>query len=256
MAWRMWTDRVTLRSVPVVDTWTHEWETVIALKGSVPGSYNALTVMSYTIRIVDAAGKKKKDRNLSEELFADGLVNNSLIHEYVVMYLANQRQSTAHTKTRGEIQTSGRKLYRQKWTGRARVWDAWSPIRRKWWVVFGPRNTTDWSKSMPQKMKRKALCGALTLKAKDDAVVAVDKLTFDTPKTAEAAKVLKAVDLEAKKTLIVATADDTGLVKSFGNIPTVTTVSADTLNAYDVLSHKNVLFTVNALDRLETMFTS
>lgn len=214
------------------------------------------TVMSYTIRIVDAAGKKKKDRTLSEEIFADNLVNNDLIHEYVVMYLANQRQSTAHTKTRGEVQRSWRKLYRQKWTGRARVWDAWSPIRRKWWVAFWPRNTTDWSKSMPKKMKRKALCWALTLKVKGDAVIAVDKLMFETPKTAEAAKVLSAINLENQKTLVISTSDDAGVVKSFGNIPTVTVILADTINAYDVLSHKNVLFTVNALDHLESMFTS
>lgn len=212
--------------------------------------------MSYTIRIVDAAGKKKKDRDLSEELFADNLVNNSIIHEYVVMYLANQRQSTAHTKTRGEVQRSGRKLYRQKGTGRARVWDAWSPIRRKWWVVFGPRNTTDWSKIMPKKMRRKALCGSLTLKAKDDALVAVDKLSFDTPKTADAVKVLSSVDLSAKKTLVVVSSDDAWVAKSFGNIATVSVVLVDTINAYDVLSHKNVMFTVNALDRLESLFTS
>ena len=109
---------------------------------------------------------------------------------------------------------------------------------------------------MPRKMKRKALCGALTLKAKGDAVIGVDKLVFETPKTADAAKVLTAVDLQGKKTLIVATGDDTGLAKSFGNIPTVTTVLADTVNAYDVLSHKNIVFTVNALDHLESMFTS
>ena len=72
--------------------------------------------MSYTLQIVDMAGKKVKTLDLPKEVFDDNHVNQSLIHEYVVMYLANQRQSTAHTKNRGEVTGSGRKLYRQKGT--------------------------------------------------------------------------------------------------------------------------------------------
>ncbi len=87
--------------------------------------------MSYKIDIVDMKGKKVKGISLPSTIFANDLVNEGLIHEYVVMYLANRRQSPAHTKTRSEVQRSGRKLYRQKGTGRARVGDAGSPIRRK-----------------------------------------------------------------------------------------------------------------------------
>lgn len=85
--------------------------------------------MSYAISIVDSKGKAK-ERKLSDVIFSDDNVNEALIHEYVVMYLANQRQSTAHTKNRSEITRSGRKLHRQKGSGRARVGDAGSPIRR------------------------------------------------------------------------------------------------------------------------------
>lgn len=76
-------------------------------------------------------GKVLADTALPQNLFDDAHINEGLIHEYVVMYLANQRQSNAHTKTRGEVQNSGKKLYAQKGTGRARVGDAGSPIRRK-----------------------------------------------------------------------------------------------------------------------------
>ena len=86
--------------------------------------------MSYAISIVDSKGKAK-ERKLSTAIFSDDNVNESLIHEYVVMFLANQRQGTAHTKTRGEVTRSGRKLFRQKGSCRARVGDAGSPIRRK-----------------------------------------------------------------------------------------------------------------------------
>ncbi len=87
--------------------------------------------MGYTMKMVDMKGKVLADTALSQKLFDDAHINEGLIHEYVVMYLANQRQSNAHTKTRGEVQNSGKKLYKQKGTGRARVGDAGSPIRRK-----------------------------------------------------------------------------------------------------------------------------
>ena len=120
--------------------------------------------MAYKIQVMDAKGKKVKDLTLSKDIFDDKLISESLIHEYIVMYLANKRQSSAHTKTRWEVQRSGRKLYNQKWWGRARVGDAGSPIRRSGGVAMWPRKERDWSKNMPVKMKRKALCGALTLK--------------------------------------------------------------------------------------------
>lgn len=87
--------------------------------------------MAYTITIKDTTGKEVTHYELAEQLCHDDFVNESLLHEYVVMYLANQRVALAHTKTRGEVQRSGRKLYKQKGSGRARVGDAGSPIRRK-----------------------------------------------------------------------------------------------------------------------------
>ena len=76
-------------------------------------------------------GKKVGDQKMSADLFSEEAINEGLVHEYVVMFLSNQRQATAHTKTRSEVKRSGRKLYRQKGTGNARVGDAGSPVRRK-----------------------------------------------------------------------------------------------------------------------------
>ena len=89
------------------------------------------------------------------------------MQQYVVMYLANQRYAIANTKNRGEVKRSGRKLYRQKGTGNARVGDAGSPVRRKGGVAFGPRKNANYNKAMPQRMKSRALLGALSVKARD-----------------------------------------------------------------------------------------
>lgn len=212
--------------------------------------------MSYKIRIVDTAWKKKKDRDLLEDIFTDDNINEWLIHEYVVMYLANQRQSTAHTKTRWEVKRSWRKLFRQKGTGRARVGDAWSPIRRSWWVAFGPRNTKDWSKTMPKKMRRKALCWALTLKVKADQTIGLDWFALKAPKTSEALNVLKNIGVSSEKTLVVLSGENDNTIKSLRNIENVNTVVAKQLNAYDVLTHKKVVFTTDGLDSFESLFTS
>lgn len=93
--------------------------------------------------------------------------NNDVLQQYVVMYRANQRTSTAHTKTRAEVDYSGRKLYRQKGSGGARPGDAGSPIRKKGGVAFGPRNEANYQKSMPKKMKQLALITAMLHKADD-----------------------------------------------------------------------------------------
>jgi len=99
--------------------------------------------MSYKIDVVNVDWKKLRERELSEVIFNDENINYSLLHEFVVMQLANRRIPLAHVKTRWEVISSGRKLFRQKWTGRARVGDAASPIRRWWGKSFGPRNTVN-----------------------------------------------------------------------------------------------------------------
>ncbi len=146
--------------------------------------------MAYKLDIYGLDGKKKKEVELNEQIFNEANVNESLIHEYLLYQLANARLPIAHTKTRGEVDYSGRKLHRQKGLGMARVGDAGSPIRRKGGVAFGPRNDRNWSKKMPKKMRRKALFGILTKKLLDEELRGVESFDLSEIKTKEAYKAL------------------------------------------------------------------
>ena len=167
------------------------------------------------------------------------------------MYLANQRQGGANTKTRGEVQRSGRKLYKQKGTGRARVGDAGSPIRRSGGVAMGPRKERNRSKDMPAKMRHRALCGALVLKVKSESVLGLTDFASKTIKTKEAATALTNIGLGEKKTLIVFGSTNDVALKSFRNIADLKYTNASQLNAYDVMSSKTLLFIGDAIDQLE-----
>jgi len=210
--------------------------------------------MSYKLDIFNVKGEKVKTIDLSEKIFNDENINEDLIHEFVVMQLANARHPIAHTKTRGEVAYSGRKLYRQKWTGNARVWDAWSPIRRKWGVAFGPRNERNFSKDMPKKQRRKALFWALTLKAKDNEIIGLESFPYNEIKTKNAVNVLKNLNLYSEKTLVVIPRKDEVVTKSFRNIPTVKYLIVDYINPYDLLTHKKILFFEEAIKKLEEIF--
>lgn len=210
--------------------------------------------MSYKIDIFDVKWKKLKDLSLDKDIFSDENINEWLIHEFIVMQLANQRLNIAHTKTRGEVQRSGRKLYRQKWTWRARVGDAWSPIRRKGWVAFWPRNDRNFSKNMPKAMRRKALLWSLSLKAKHNEILWLDKFPFKEIKTKNAYDTLVNLKLNDWKTLVVVSKKEDVITKSFKNIPNVKYITANYLNPYDLLTHKKVLFFEDALDTLKEVF--
>ena len=210
--------------------------------------------MWYTISVYDINWKEVEKKQLNEKIFNDKNINHSLIHEFVVMQFANKRYNIAHTKTRWEVAYSGRKLYRQKWTGRARVWDAGSPIRRHGWVAFGPRNNRNFHKDMPKKQRRKALFWSLTLKAQSNNIVWLDKFDFDNIKTKNAVSVLKNLSLEGVKTLVVIPEKEEIIYKSFSNIPTTKTILSNYINPLDLLTYKKILFVWNSLEKIEETF--
>ncbi len=212
--------------------------------------------MSYSYNILDMAGKKVGDQKMSDELFSDEVINEGLIHEYVVMFLSNQRQATAHTKTRSEVRRSWRKLYRQKGTGSARVGDAWSPIRRKWWVVFGPRKTRNWTKNMNTKMKQKALKWAITMKAKAETIFGLKELTLSEIKTKVVTDSLKSMNLENQKVLVVLPEVSEVATKSLRNINKLKYTTSAQLNPYELMTHKNVLFVADAFDKVQERLSS
>lgn len=123
--------------------------------------------MVYAVDVYDKNGKLTSKFDLNPELFSDGIVNPSLIHEYLLLQQANARNVIASTKTRAEVAGSGRKLYKQKGTGNARVGDKNSPIRRHGGVVFGPTAERNFEKTMTKKARKLALNGLLTLKVKE-----------------------------------------------------------------------------------------
>jgi large subunit ribosomal protein L4 len=208
--------------------------------------------MSYTITIYDQQGKSVGTKKLSADLYADDVINNDLIHEYVLLQQANARVAIAHTKTRGEVRSSGRKLYKQKGTGNARVGDVASPIRVGGGVAFGPRKERNFSKSMSKKMRRKAMCGIISQRAKDKDILALASFDTKAPKTKEAVQFLQAAKLDQQKILLVVGNRDENLEKSFANIPSVKQVRVQYLNPVDMLQAHKIVFMEECLDVINT----
>ncbi len=176
-------------------------------------------------------------------------VKEEVIHQVVVNYLANQRQGTHSTKTRGEVSGGGRKPWRQKHTGRARQ----GSIRAPHWVgggiVFGPK-PRDYSYELPKALRRVALREALEGKLRDNELLLIDSIRIDKPKTKEMVSILKKLGLDGS-VLIITPDKDENLILSSRNIPQVTVKRVLDVNAYDIVSHDRVLVLKEAMQRLE-----
>jgi len=209
-------------------------------------------VMTYTADIYDKSWKVVETINLSDKVFWKEGVSLSLMHEYYLLQMANARNPIAHTKTRWEVSGSGKKLYKQKGTGSARVGDKRSPLRKKGWVVFGPKNNRNYSKTMPKKARKLALYGMLSLKAKSKDIIGFTGFDYKSPKTKEAANFLKKISIDGKKVLIVVGDKNETITKSFKNIDRVKYIYLNYLNPFDLMYHDKLLFTKEALDKLNT----
>ncbi len=179
-------------------------------------------------------------------------VNKQLLHDVVVMYETNRRQGTAQTKNRGDVQGSKKKMYRQKGTGRARMGNKRTPIRRGGGHTWGKR-PIDYSYRLPKKAVALATRMALLSKFLDNQVKVVDELSIAAPKTREVAGLLKALGLADSSCLLAIEAHDANVWKSARNIPTLAVSPASDLNAYDVLHRKTLLVTRAALDRIRNV---
>lgn len=189
------------------------------------------------------------DLELSETVFG-APVNEGLVHQAVVRYLANQRQGTASTKTRGEVSGGGRKPWRQKGTGRARQ----GSIRAPQWVgggtVFGPK-PRDYRQAMPKKARRAALRSALSSKVASGELLVLDELTFEEPKTKKMVEVLENLKAAGASALVVTGELDRNVILSARNIPGVGTTRAGDLNVYDVVAHARLIATKDAIAKIE-----
>lgn len=189
--------------------------------------------------------------NLQEDVFG-GETNRSLLHQVVVNYLANQRQGTHSTKTKGFVRGGGKKPYRQKSTGRARAGSNRSPLWRGGGTIFGPL-PRDYSYSVPKKVRRRALMAALQEKLAGNEIVVVDSIVIEKPKTKEMMTILKNLGLDNKSILIVLPEHNVPVALSARNIPGVGITRAMDLNTYDVLASNVLLMTKEAFMKLGEM---
>lgn len=184
---------------------------------------------------------------LPESIFGVS-IRPHLLHQTVIMQLNNRRSGTASTKTRGLVRGSGRKPWRQKGTGRARVGSIRSPLWTGGGTTFGPQ-PRDYSYRLPKKARREALLSALSLRRQDEKVIVIDKLELAEIKTKLMLEVLK--DLGVESALIVIHESDEKIERSARNLGTVKVLRADGLNVYDILRYEHLVLTEQALGVIE-----
>jgi large subunit ribosomal protein L4 len=203
-------------------------------------------------KLFDFSGDLKGTVDLPAALF-DGAVSRGALYDAIRMYRANRRSGCAKAKQRGEVRYSTAKPYRQKGTGRARAGMRSSPIWRGGGVVFGP-HPRDYRYAIPKKMKRLALTSALADKGRGEAVVVVENVSMDAPKTKRVSEFLAVAGLGGKRVLFVADAFDDNVYRSVRNIPGVEFIIGRNINAYEILKADVLLITKEALSSLEEVF--
>ena len=202
------------------------------------------------VSVYNIEGKVVGDMELNDAVFGVE-VNTHLVHQAVVLQLANKRQGTQSAKTRSEVSGGGRKPWRQKGTGHARQGSTRAPQWTGGGVVFAP-TPRDYSFKLNKKEKRAALKSALSSRVAENKFVVVDELKFDAIKTKDFAKVMS--NLGVEKALVVINDNDTNVVMSAKNIPTVKTASISTINVYDILKYNTVVVTKDAVNTIQEVY--
>lgn len=199
------------------------------------------------VAVKSLSNKKVKDLELPEEVF-DYPFKEHLVHSAVVSYLASQRRGTHKTKGRSEVRGGGRKPWRQKGTGRARVGSLRSPTRRGGGTVFGPQ-PRDYANKLSSREKRNALKSVLSRKLQEEGILVVDALELETHKTGELAKSLAGLGISGRL-LLVDRYDNDKLQRASRNNPALKTVDVMAVNVYDVVDRSHVVITEDAIGRL------
>ena len=208
-----------------------------------------------TVKVRNLSNKEVGEVTLSDAVFGVEL-NEGLIHAAVKNYLANGRQGTSATKTRGNVSGSGRKLWKQKGTGRARIASIRSPLWKGGGNVHGPQ-PRDWSYKMPKKMRRGALRSALSERLREGNLIVIDEMKFDSAKTKDFISAIGGLKLsESKnivKTLIVDSLDNANLVLSSRNVQKTKITNSYGVNIYDLLYHEKLLISKAAIEELNQL---
>lgn len=204
-----------------------------------------------TAKVYNMAGEQIREIELSDAIF--GIEpNESVLHESVKNFLANQRQGTQSALTRGEVSGGGRKPWRQKGTGRARTGSTRSPNWTHGGVAFAPK-PRDYSYTLNRKVKRLALKSALSIKARNGEIIVIENLDMDSIKTRTFQSFLNKVEA-AGRSLIVTPEPRVNVIKSARNIPGVKTTIADILSPYDIMNCKKFVVDEAALRKIEEVY--
>jgi large subunit ribosomal protein L4 len=201
-----------------------------------------------TVDVVNQQNEKIGSVDLSDELFG-GRIKTDLIHESVVRANAAERRGTHATKTRAQVSGSGKKPWRQKGTGRARVGEIRNPLWRKGGTVFGPQPRS-YEYQLPRKVEKGALRAALAVKLQDGAVTVVDALSVGEIKTKAAVDLLKRLGVNGKALLVDVKPEDK-LALSVRNIDGVRLLPSNRISARDVINTRRVIVTRAALEKLQ-----
>lgn len=203
-----------------------------------------------TVKVRNLSNKEVGEVTLSDAVFGAEL-NESLIHSALMNFQANARQGTSATKTRGNVSGSGRKLWKQKGTGRARIASLRSPLWKGGGNVHGPQ-PRDWSYEMPKKMRRGALRSALSERLREGNLIVVDEFGFDSAKTKDFIATMAGLGA-ALKTLVVDSLDNQNLVLSSRNVKKTKVTNSFGLNIYDLLYHEKLFISKAAAEELSQL---
>lgn len=201
-----------------------------------------------TVKVRNLKNEEIGEAELSEAVFGAEL-NESLIHSAVKAFLANARQGTVGTKTRGDVSGSGKKLWKQKGTGRARIASLRSPLWKGGGNVHGPQ-PRDWSYRIPKKMRRGAIRSVLSERLREGGLVIIENFELQSHKTKDFVAALSKLGLE-RRTLIVDAINNDNLTLSSRNLRNVTLISPSGVNVYDLLTHEQLALTRDAAAELE-----
>lgn len=204
------------------------------------------------VSVFDMNGKKVSDLALAESVF--GIEPNSYaMHLCVVNYLANQRQGTQSTRTRSEVSGGGKKPWKQKGTGRARQGSTRAPQWTHGGIALGPKPRS-YRFTVNKKLRRLAMKSAMSVKVADNNMIVLDSIKMEEFKTKTVVNMLKSIEAEGKKALIVLSENDSFVIKSAANIPGVKTALVNTINVYDILNAEKFIVVKDAVAKIEEVY--
>ena len=209
-------------------------------------------------QVYNQQGEVVGEKNLNDKVFGIQL-NADLLHQAVVAQMANSRQVLAHTKDRSEVAGGGKKPWRQKGTGRARVGSSRSPIWRGGGITFGPTNNRNFTKDLNKKMKQKALLMALSDKVAAKQLVIVDKWNLAEAKTKAFNQVLSALEKKVlgekvKRSWLIVNQSEANLARSARNLEYIKVINLDNINFVDILNFKHLLVSSDIVEALEKQY--